>query len=221
MLAVPYLAGLLTAGYRWPDLPLLAAWISGYLLSYYLFQAIKSRRPSRYRDQLLLYAAIAVPLAAVVIASRPAVLWYAPLYAALLATNAWHAWQRRERALLNDVASVTQSCMLVFVVATIAGSPPAAVLGVFVLCLAYFGGTVFYAKTMIRERGNPVYWRWSIGLHLVAVAVAAWLSPWAGVLFGWFLARAALLPGRGWSPKRIGLLEILNCGLLLTCAVLL
>ena len=155
MLAVPYLAGLLTVGYRWPDLPLLAAWITGYLLSYYVFQAVKSRRPGRYRDQLVLYGAVAVPLAVVVLVSRPAVLWFAPAYAALFSLNAWYAWQRRERALLNDLASVVQSCLIVFVVATVAGTRPAAVLGVFVLCLAYFGGTVLYVKTMIRERGNP------------------------------------------------------------------
>ena len=71
MLAVPYLAGLFTAGYRWPDLPLLGAWIAGYLLSYYLFQTVKSRRPSRYRDQLVLYSAMATPLAALVITVRP------------------------------------------------------------------------------------------------------------------------------------------------------
>jgi len=221
MLAVPYLAGLLAVGYQWPDLPLLGAWIAGYLLSYYLFQAVKSRRRGRYRQQVLLYSAVAAPLAAVVVVSRPAVLWYAPAYATLFAINAWYAWQRRERALPNDVASVTQSCLMVLVVAAVAGTPPAAALGVFTLCLTYFGGTVFYVKTMIRERGNPTYRRWSTGYHLIAFAVAAWLSPWTAVLFGWLLARAALLPGRGWSPKTVGLLEIANCGLLLACAVLL
>jgi hypothetical protein len=221
MLAVPYLAGLLAAGYRWPDLPLLGAWIAGYLLSYYLFQAVKSRRPGRYRDQLMLYGTVAAPLAALIVAVRPAVLWYAPVYAALFAVNAWYAWRRRERDLLNDVAAVIQSCLMVFVVATVAGTSPAGVLDVFALCLAYFLGTVFYVKTMIRERGNRAYWRWSIGYHLVALAVAVWLSPWAAALFGWLLIRAALLPSRGWSPKQVGLVEITNCMLLLACAMLL
>jgi len=221
MLAVPYLAGLLAAGLRWPDLPLLGAWLAGYLLSYYVFQAVKSRRPGRYRDQLVLYCAIAAPLAAVVIAARPTVLWYAPAFAGLSAVNAGYAWRRRERALLNDIASVIQSCLMVLVAATVAGSPPSAVLDVFVLCLAYFLGTVFYVKTMIRERGNPAFRRWSIGYHVLALAVAGWLGPWTGALFGWLLLRAVLLPGRGWSPKRVGLVEIANCVLLLTCAALL
>jgi hypothetical protein len=221
MLAVPYLAGLLAAGFRWPDLPLLGAWIAGYLLSYYVFQAVKSRRASRYRGQMMLYAAVAAPVATLVAAARPNVLLYAPAFAALFAVNAWYALRRRERALANDLASVVQSCLMVFVVATVGGTSPGAVLGVFTLCLAYFVGTVFYVKTMIRERDNPAYRRWSIGYHGLALVVAAWLSPWAAALFAWLLLRAALLPGRGLSPKRVGVIEILNSVLLLGCAALL
>jgi hypothetical protein len=221
MLAVPYLAGLLAAGYRWPDLPLLGAWLAGYLLSYFVFQAIKSRRPARYRTQLLLYGGVATPLTLLVVVARPALLWYAPAYAALFAVNACYAARRRERALLNDLASVLQSCLMVLVVATIAATPPTAVLDVFALCLAYFAGTALYVKTMIRERDNAAYRRWSVGHHLLALVVAAWVSPWAAALFAWLLVRATLLPGRQWSPKRVGLLEIANCALLLVCTALL
>jgi hypothetical protein len=58
MLAVPYLAGLIGAGYRWPDAPLAGAWLAGYLLSYFVFQAVKSRRPGRYRVQVMFYAVL-------------------------------------------------------------------------------------------------------------------------------------------------------------------
>jgi hypothetical protein len=221
MLAVPYLAGLIAAGYRWPDLPLLGAWLCGYLLTYFLFQAVKSRRLGRYRNQILLYASISAPLTILVVAARPALLWYAPAYAALFAVNTWFAGQRQERALLNDAASVAASCLLIPVVATVAATPLTTVIPAFTLCLAYFLGTVCYVKTMIRERGNTVFRRWSIGYHLVALVVAAWLSPWAAVLFAWLLTRAALLPGRDWSPKRVGLIEIANSLLLLLVVAML
>lgn len=235
MLAVPYLAGLLVAGYRWADAALAGAWLAGYLLSYYLFQSVKSRRPGRYRAQLALYAGVAAPLAVLVVVARPQVLWYAPGYAALLAVNAWYAARRRERALLNDVASVLQSCLIVLVVATIAGTVTADAFVAFVLCLAYFLGTVFYVKTMIRERGNPRYRRWSAWYHLVALGVAAaaqlaGAAPsqrstatglWAGALFAWLLARAVLLPGRGLPPKQVGLIEMANCAALLAIVALL
>jgi YwiC-like protein len=217
MLVVPYLAGLLTTGYRWPDVPLLGAWLAGYLLSYFALLAVKSRRPARYRAQLLGYAAVAVPLGAVVVLARPRVLWFAAAFGVLLAVNAWYALRRRDRALANGVASVVQSCLLVLVVATVAGRPTGAAVGAFVLCLAYFTGTVFYVKTMIRERDNPAYRWWSVGYHALAVPVATLVSPWAGGLFLWLLVRAWLLPGRRLAPLRVGLLEMVHCVLLLVC----
>jgi hypothetical protein len=220
MLVVPYLVGVLLAGRTWVDLPLLGAWLAGYLLSYYVFQALKSRRPARYRDQMVCYGAVLLPLLAVVVVARPAVLWYAPAYGVLLGLNAGYAWRRRERALGNDLASVLQSCLMVFLAATVAGVGPAEVLGAFVATTAYFAGTAFYVKTMIRERGKSSYRRWSIGYHLVALLLSGWLSPALVGFFGWLLVRAWALPKRRLTPLQVGLVEIGNCVLLLAAVVL-
>lgn len=151
---------------------------------------------------------------------RPAVLWYAPLYALLLAVNAGFAWWRRERALLNDLASVAQSCVMVFVVATVAGHPPAAVAGVFAVVAAYFVGTVFYVKTMIRERDNVTY-RWaSVGYHVVALGLMTWLNVALAPVFAAMLLRAWALPGRGLTPARVGVIEIFLSALLLAVTVI-
>lgn len=239
MLAVPYLAGLLVAGYRWPDVPLLGAWLAGYPLSYFALRAVVSRRPSRYRRPLAVYGGVAVPLLTLVVLVRPAVLWYAPAYALLLAVNTWYAWRRRERSLLNDASSVAQSSLILLVVATIAGSSPvfgmpshsaaslvpgganAGVPPAFALCLGYLLGTVLFVKTMIRERGDRAYRRWSAGYHLVALAVAGWWAgPWAAAFFAWLLARAVLLPRLRLHPKQVGLVELANSALLLACIAL-
>jgi hypothetical protein len=139
--------------------------------------------------------------------------------------NAWYAWRRQERALLNDIASVAQSCLMVFVTATVAGVGPDAVLVAFLAVLGYFTGTVFYVKTMIRERGSLAYRRASVAYHAVALAVMTWAaaSGWAGtsggvlliVVFAWLLVRAWLLPSRPLSPKQVGVIEIVNTVLLL------
>jgi hypothetical protein len=210
MLAVPYAVGLIAAGFRWPDLPLLGAWVAGYPLSYFALQTIKARRLGRYRAQLGFYAAIAAPLAVLAVIGAPALLRYVPVYIGLLAINCWYAYRRRERALLNDVASVVQSCVLVFAVATVAGLAPSEVVLAFGLCLAYFLGTVLFVKTMIRERADARY-RWgSIAYHVVALGLAAFFSLWAAILFAWLLVRAVRLPGRALSPKEVGLLELAN-----------
>ncbi|MGV8967821.1 MAG: YwiC-like family protein [Cellulomonas sp.] len=221
MLLVPFLVALITAGTDWLQIPLLIAWLAGYLLSYYALLALKTRRPARVGPQVRLYAAITVPAALVVVVARPEVMWFAPAYAALLAVNAWYAWRHRDRALTNDLASVVQGCLMVPVAATVAGVSPVAVLEPFVIVLLYFVGTVLFVKTMIRERGDASFLRISIGFHAAATVLAGLIAwPWA-ILFAWFGVRAAWLPRYAMTPKSVGFVEIGNCVALLGAIALL
>ncbi|RSM68107.1 hypothetical protein DMB66_14155 [Actinoplanes sp. ATCC 53533] len=219
MLIVPWLAGVLTAGFHWAHLPLLGAWVAGYLLSYYALQAVKTRRLSRFRPQLLLYAPITAVLGLVVVLARPHVLAYAPAYALLLALNAAYAWRRRERALVNDLTSVVQSCLMVFVAATVAAAGIGQVVLAFTAILLYFTGTVLYVKTMIRERGNASYRRASVAYHVLALGAAAVLSIPIAAVFVLLLVRAAVLPRYRLTPKRVGIAEIVAATLVLSTAV--
>jgi hypothetical protein len=208
MLALPWLAGVLGSGWRWLHLPLLAAWLTGYLCSYYLLQAIKTRRPGRFSTQLLVYATPTMLLGGLVVALRPQLLWYAPAYATLLAVNIGYAARRNERALVNDLASVAQSCIMIFVCATVAHVAPIGMTPVFLAVTAYFAGTILYVKTMIRERGSVGYHRASIVYHLTITVVAASFQAPVALLFLLLLARAAILPRRSMTPKQVGLGEI-------------
>ncbi|MEU5942795.1 YwiC-like family protein [Micromonospora sp. NPDC047548] len=220
MLLLPYAVGVALVGPRWPHLPLLGAWLAGYLLSYYAFQAIKTRRPRRFADQLLAYGLVTAPLAVAVLLARPTVLWYAPIYAVLLTVNAGYAWRRRERALLNDLASAAQSCLLVFVVATISGVPLADVVPAFLALVLYLVGTVLYVKTMIRERGDAGYLRLSMGFHVVALIAAAWLDMLLAPVFLLLLARAVTLPARRLRPVQVGVIETVCCLLVLVVVLI-
>ncbi|MFJ8580569.1 YwiC-like family protein [Micromonospora sp. NPDC093277] len=221
MLLLPYLTAVCVTGLRWPHLPLLGAWLAGYLFCYYALLAVKTGRTDRVRPQLLLYGAVTAVLVAPVLFARPGILGYAPLYALLVAVNVGYARLRRERALLNDLASVAQSVLMVFVVATVAGVRPAELAAVAVAVGAYLVGTVLYVKTMIRERDSVGY-RWASGAyHLAAlvVAVAAgWGSAVAGV-FALLLLRAALLPGRRLTPVRVGMVELVAALLVFAAVV--
>lgn len=219
MLIVPWLTGVLTAGFRWTHLPLLGAWLAGYLLSYYVLQAVKTRRFSRFRPQLLLYGPITAVLGLLVVTVRPAVLGYAPAFTVLLAVNGYFAWRRRERALLNDLASVAQSCLMVFVAATIVNAAIGPIVPAFAAVLLYFTGTVLYVKTMIRERGNLSYHRASVIYHVLALGTAALLSIPLAAVFALLLVRAALLPRYRLTPKHVGITEIVASTLVLLAAV--
>ncbi|MET8909745.1 YwiC-like family protein [Micromonospora sp. NPDC004551] len=221
MLLLPYAAAVGVTGLRWPHLFVLGIGLSGYLFSYYALLAVKTGRADRVRPQLLVYGGATALLGAPVLLARPAVLGYLPLYAVLLAVNAGHARRRRERALLNDLASVAQSLLMVFLVATVAEVPPADVIGVAAAVGAYLGGAVLYVKTMIRERGSARY-RWaSLAYHLVALAVAvvAGWGPAVAAVFALLLLRAAVLPGRRLTPLRVGLIEMAGTLLVLTAVL--
>ena len=214
MLTVPFLTGVVSGGASLVQVPLLIAWLSGYLLSYYALLAVKTRRLARVRRQVLTYAAILVPCALAVLIVRPELLLAAPVFAVLLAVNTAAAWRRTERSVVNDLASVLQSCLMVPLAAAAAGTPPVDVLRPTAAVLLYFVGTVLYVKTMIRERGDRGYLRASIGFHAAAVPVAAMLSPALAGPFLLFLCRAVWLPRRPMTPRRVGFLEIANCVLL-------
>ncbi|GLW29312.1 YwiC-like family protein [Actinoplanes regularis] len=219
MLLVPWLAGVLDAGFHWAHLSLLGAWLTGYLLSYYVLQAVKTRRLSRFRPQLLLYGPSTAALSLLVVSTRPQLLAYAPAYALLLAVNVFYAWRRRERALLNDLTSVMQSCLMVFVAATVAGVGIGQVATAFAAVLLYFTGTVLYVKTMIRERGNASYYRASVIYHVLALGAAAFLGIPIAAVFVLLLIRAAVLPRYRLTPGHVGIIEMIASVLVLITAV--
>ena len=215
MLLLPFACGVLIVGFGWPHLPLLGAWLSGYAASYYALQAVKVRRLRRFRPQLALYGGVAVALCLVVVAARPETLGYAPIYALLLAANAGYARRRRDRALANDLVSVLGSCLMVFVVATVADARLGEVAVAFASLLLYFTGTVIHVKTMIRERGSAGFRRASVAYHVLALGVAASLSLPLGLVFALLLARAIAVPMLPLTPKHVGIAEIVASVLLL------
>ncbi|HEY7224134.1 MAG TPA: YwiC-like family protein [Micromonosporaceae bacterium] len=218
MLLLPWLAGTIIAGFRWLDVPLLLAWLTGYLASYYALLSVKTRRPGKVRAQLWLYGTPTVLLGALVLALRPPVLWYAPAYGLLLAVNVGYAARREDRALVNDLASVVQSCLMVFVCATVAAVPLDTVAVAFAALTAYFVGVVLHVKALIRERGNPRY-RWaSLAYHLAAFVASVWFGLALAIVFGllavraWAMAGRKLRPGlaaRAFKPGTLGIVEVI------------
>jgi hypothetical protein len=215
MLLVPYLAGLVAAGFAWPDLPLLVAWFGGYLLSYYALLAVKTRRPGKVRAQLAVYAAVSVAAAVVTLAARPRLLLFAPLFLAILGLNAVFARHRDDRALLNGLASVVAACLAVPMTAVVADVPVGDVGDAFALCLLFFTGSLLFVKTVFRERDNVRLHRVSAGYHVVALVLAGALSLAYLPAFVFYLVRAVTLAGRSLKPGRAGVVEIASSLILL------
>jgi hypothetical protein len=215
MLLLPFAVGVSESGPSWAQVPLLVAWLAGYAASYFALLALKTRRPGRVLPQLTVFGSVAVPAAALSLWLTPSLLAFAPLIAVLLGINAWYAWHKDERWIVNDVVAVAEACLLVPITAEAGGASLRTGWLAAGLLFLYFAGTALYVKTMIRERGRVSWRRASLAWHAAAVPLA-WLVAWPlGVTFLWFLVRATIFPSFGLRPRTVGLIEVGNCLVLL------
>ena len=211
-LITPVLVGAAVSGPSGWQLLLLIAWLTAYCVNFFVSLAVKSRRPARYRSQLSAYGLatmiIGIPLA-----------WQHPQLLVLLlaalpafAANLVFVMQRNERMWLNDVIGIALAGVVGYASYLLGPTPTQdslAVRALMSVCL-YFVGTVIYVKSMIRERHNRRWMRLSYLFHsaLVVLALLA-AAPLLTLVAALLLLRALAIPRLGWTPKRIGLTEII------------
>ena len=209
MLASPLLVGALAGGASWAHLPLAAFWFAGYFAFFATSLWLKSRRKSRYWPPVRAYALVAAPLGLLTLVMDPGLAAWAPLFLAPLGVGLGAAAARRDRDVVAGVTTVVGSALMT-VVAYAAG-PGVDITRAWLLALvqfAYFAGTVFYVKSAIRERHNPRFLMLSVAVHGGATVLVSLVSWWLTAVFALLTVRAALVPRLGWSPKRIGIVEI-------------
>lgn len=212
MLLVPFLVGVAEAGADWRHLPMLAALVVGYFAFFATGLWLRSHGKRRYRAPVLAYGSATAVVGAVVIAIDPLLLGWSVVLGPLLAVSLWFSWRRQERSLANDAVVVIAASLMSVIAAGVGGAPVGPRTWVIAALLAlYFGGTVLYVKSMIRNRGDALRYRLSVGYHVVACApaIAAGLVP--GAVFALLAVRAALVPRR-WptaTPAALGVGEIL------------
>lgn len=212
MLASPLLVGILAGGRAWVQLPLAAFWFAGYFAFFATSLWLKAGRRARWFPPVRAYGALSAALGLVVVLLDPGLVRWAGLFVVPLGIGLYAAAHRSDRALAAGLATTAGSTLMT-VVAYDAGTGTdlsrAWLLAL--VQLMYFAGTVFYVKTVIRERDNPAYFRLSVGFHVVALAVVALVArgSWPVVaVFGLLLVRAAVVPRFRPSPKQAGIGEI-------------
>ncbi|UFJ41757.1 YwiC-like family protein [Brevibacillus humidisoli] len=221
MLIIPFLFGMIAAKPVWLHAPLFLVWLLVYLFSYPFLQWIRTGRTALYGTPMLLYGSLLIPSGVAVLVIHPALGWMVPLFVPLFLVNCYYARINQERSLINDLAAVVQFSLIIFVVQQAGGGSSGEVAAeLFAISLMYFTGTVFYVKTIIREKHNKKYYFYSIGYHLaILVMTAIWFPLGLLIPFAVLLGRAIWTPRMRVTVKQVGILEILF-SVLITCSVL-
>ncbi len=238
MLVLPYCLGVVLAvraGTAGPHLvPLFAFWMLGYFAFHAASGWLKAPAVRRgpWVKPLVTYAAASALCGLATLALGGwAMAGWVPFYLPLLLPALWLASRRRERDTAGGALTVAAASAMTLVArypapADLAADPgawtPLVVSG---LVFAYFFGTVLYVKTNIRERGSRAFHAVSVGWHAaatlacVALAVALAWPWWWAAFFAVTTARAALVPSRHWTARRIGVVESLLCVVLVVAFV--
>ena len=218
MLLLPYLAGV-AHGFTWLHVPLLVTWLTGWLASYYALLSVKTLRLRKHLPQIVVYGTVCLVAAIPLFALQPALLRFSPVFAVLLAANAVAARIGQERATGNGIASVTMAALMAIIAPLTAGLGFSTGVGDALATWLYLAGSVFYVKTMIRERGSRVHHAASVAFHVGALAACAGVSPWLLAPFAWFLVRAIVLPRFAMRVPIVGAIEVVNSLVLLAFLV--
>lgn len=214
MLITPVLVGALLTNVRAIHPVLLLTWLAAYCTNFFFMLAVKSRRWARYRTQLGVYGTVTAIGGFVVLLVQPRLILLSGAAIPVFLINLYFVRTRNERAWLNDVSGILLAGVVGFAafrlgyVGENASVINAAWRAIAIVCV-YFIGTVFYVKTIIRERGSQRWLRMSIAFHaLFAVALTAMGWWFVAAVASLALVRAVVIPSRAWTPKRVGLLEI-------------
>ena len=250
MVLAPILVGSILGGFTWWQLLLTVTSLLAFQFYDVLclwIQAVVPRRKSsankttlrlergnKYLLPLVTYAAFTAGSALILVLKTPSLLWFGLGFIPLVSLSLQQFWVGRPRSFASRNAMIITACLLM---------PMAAMLGnrslnwehiwLFTLVLtAYFVGTVAYVKTMIRERGNPDWLRFSLTYHasLVALvtlgAILGYASSWLVVAFVVLLIRAWGFPyissrrSRPLKPAVFGSTEFLFSAMVVTALLL-
>ncbi|WP_214797442.1 YwiC-like family protein [Exiguobacterium sp. s5] len=220
MLILPFLLGGIVGGWTLAHIPFAIAWLFVYMGTFFLFQYIKQRKKSKeLLRTVVTYLTIATVAAVPVFLSEWRLIWFVLAMIPFGLVNAYFAKIKDERNVWNDVSAVTSFCI---------GGMASYYLGarvldetmmwMFVLPYLYFLGSIFFVKTMIREKKSLFYRNVSWGYHGLLVATfIAFGYPVLALAYAPSLVRAVAFYGKKIPIMKIGIVEIANSVFVLGC----
>lgn len=215
MLIMPFLLGIAISGVTIYHLSSGIGFFFGYLAMNAFLMMV--RQPKRFREVLLsfpVYAGVGTIFLFPPFLHKPQA--FLPILAMLplLAISVMFILKKRERHFANDLAGITTLTMLLPISAGLGQQLHYPTLFLtMVLNIVYFTGSVFYVKSMIRERSNQTF-RWMGIFYHICVLAASILLQSSTLLFLLFLPGAikmfSVIRVNRLTPLTVGITEIVN-----------
>ncbi|CCO08296.1 YwiC-like family protein [Desulforamulus hydrothermalis] len=222
MLVVPFVLGIAGEGFRWLHIPLLLGWLMLYITSYPFLMIYRNGRVQEYKKWLVLYGLIAAALLIFPIIRYPALLWLGCGLFVTLLVNLYYIRVQNERGMVNNFSAVAGMSLGGVASGYVgAGDWSFDLLLTWVICVVFFMGSVFFVKSMIRERKN-IYFRALSWFYHGAVVLIIFACSGSLLLTAAFLPsllRAIFAAGRTLSAWQIGILEMVNSMLFLILTI--
>lgn len=226
-LGLPLVLGAAVSSWT-PLLLLLAlAWVAAYPLSYTALGLVRAKRPQRFRRPFLVWLAVVLPAALVLVVSRPWLAWVGLAYLALFMVNLGYARHNDERDMVNELVFAAECSAMVAVVWSVGaggrswtppavGTVPDGVWVLAVVCMLVLVGSTLHVKSRIRERRDPRFERASKVVAVASVPVSVALAFWWGWPAGtWLVFPFVVLAVRAFMVERwslragaIGMIEL-------------
>ena len=223
MLFIPPLMGLILQP-SWAALPLLITWWAGYFTYFAITIWVKGRLRTKHLPPVLTYGAITALAGIAALITQWQLIAWLPIFAPIIAVAVYETIKRRERSLASGWSTVLAAAMMLPTMASIStNGTPAAVSADLWWATAwfalYFGGSIYYVKTLIRDFGNHARFIQSVGFHAavfigaIALAVAqphTWPVAVVGALLAarsYAVPRAAQRRGKRIPPKYVGMVD--------------
>ena len=223
MLFIPPLMGLILQP-SWAALPLLITWWAGYFTYFAITIWVKSRLRTKHLPPVLTYGAITALAGIAALITQWQLIAWLPIFAPIIAVAVYETIKRRERSLVSGWSTVLAAAMMLPTVASVStNGTPAAVSADLWWATAwfalYFGGSIYYVKTLIRDFGNHARFIQSVGFHAavfigaIALAVAqphTWPVAVVGALLAarsYAVPRIAQRRGKRIPPKYVGMVD--------------
>lgn len=217
-LITPILYALLASEFTFNIVLILFGWLLAYSFNFYFGLAFKTKNFSKWKNQLIFFGTISLLIATFVLSRNFEIFSIAPILLVGFLINLYFVKTKNERAFLNDLVGVVLSAFIAYHAAKLSNldlREETLIRNGLLIISMYFIGTIFYVKTMIRERGHLSWLFYSYAWHILLVGVSFRESTYLGYLSIILLFRAWYFPYKRFKPKTVGLIEFLFTVILL------